>query len=132
MTQYKLAIYNKIFDDKYLTKYIYKFNEMKKDLFYKIFDDKYLMDYIYQFDGTYKKKFKENIIYNISIKEHASDFWHNKYTNLLNNTDSVMNTLLHVQDQFLEIFFTLNNNDFTPNEHRFDLAPISNYNMLNY
>ena len=42
MTQYKLVIYNKIFDDKYLKKYIYKFNynKMKKNLFYKIFNDK--------------------------------------------------------------------------------------------
>ena len=134
MTQYKLVIYNKIFDDKYLKKYIYKFNynKMKKDLFYKIFNDKYLTDYIYQFDGTYKKNFKENIIYNISLKEHASDFWYNKYIKLLDNKDSDMNILLHAQDQFLEIFFTLNNNDFTPNKHRFDSAPISNYNMLNY
>jgi hypothetical protein len=134
MTQNKLAIYNKIFDDKYLKKYIYKFNynKMKKDLFYKIFNDKYLTDYIYQFDGTYKKIFKENIIYNISLKEHASDFWYNKYTNLLNYSDCNIKRLLHVQSQFLEIIFTLFNNDFTPNEHRFDRAPESNYNMLNY
>jgi hypothetical protein len=134
MTQYKLTIYNKIFDDKYLKKYIYKFNynKMKKDLFYKIFNDKYLTDYIYQFDGTYKENFKKNIIYNISLKEHASDFWYDKYITLLDDKDSAMNLLLHTQCQFLEIFFTLNNNDFTPNEHRFDRAPISNYNMLNY
>ena len=134
MTQYKLVIYNKIFDDKYLKKYIYKFNynKMKKNLFYKIFNDKYLTDYIYQFDGTYKEIFKKNIIYNISLKEHASDFWYDKYIKLLDDTDSDMKILLHAQDQFLEIFFTLNNNDFTPNEHRFDSAPESNYNMLNY
>ncbi len=107
-------------------------NKIKKGLFYKIFNDQYLVDYIYQFDGTYKKIFKKNIIYNISLKEHASDFWYNKYINLVDNKNSNMKLLLHVQDQFLEIFFTLNNNDFTPNKHRFDRAPESNYYMLNY
>jgi c-di-AMP phosphodiesterase-like protein len=105
---------------------------MKKYLFCKVFNNNNLIDYIYQFDNTYKKKFIENIISNISLKEHASDFWYNKYMNLLNNNDSDMKLLLHAQDQFLEIFFTLNNNDFTPNKHRFDNAPESNYNMANY
>lgn len=102
--------------------------------YYKVFNDKYLIDYIYQFDNTYKKIFLDNIIYNISLKEHASDFWYYKYMNLLDNINHEnynLKKILHAQDQFLEIFFTLNNNDFTPNQNRFQNAPETNYIMLN-
>ena len=51
--------------------------------------------------------------------------------NSKNNEKYNLKKILHAQDQFLEIFFTLNNNDFTPNQNRFQIAPETNYIMLN-
>lgn len=94
---------------------------------YHIYHNKFLMDYILEYDNTYKEYFSKNIIKNISLKEYACDFWYDKYYNIIKNYHYDYNYLISIQDQFLEIYFTLNNMDFTPNPRRYDVAPNSNY-----